>query len=369
VTRNDAPALRRARLSWVSQNFIRNETLVDANACLVAEQNKIPLVQQWGGGEVASADGLRFVVPVRTLHAGPNPKYFGFERGVTYYNLISDQFTGLNAIVIPGTLRDSLYLLAVVLEQQTELHPTEIMTDTGAYTDVVFGLFWLLGYRFCPRIVDMGGARYWRVDPLADYGVLNGVARHRIHTKLIEQQWEDMLRLAGSLKLGTVQAVSIMRTLRIDDRPTKLAQAVAELGRIDKTIHALTFMADEHKRHRILTQLNRGEDRHKLARAVFHGKRGELRQRYREGQEDQLGALGLVVNLIILWNTLYINAAVEQLANEGYPIQPQDVARLSPLVFEHINLLGRYAFSVPDAVAQGHLRPLRNPTDALDDVS
>jgi hypothetical protein len=173
LTRNDVPALRRARLSWVNQNFIRNETLVDANACLVAEQNKIPLVQQWGGGEVASADGLRFVVPVRTLHAGPNPKYFGFERGVTYYNLVSDQFTGLNAIVIPGTLRDSLYLLSVVLEQQTELHPIEIMTDTGAYTDVVFGLFWLLGYRFCPRIADIGGARLladrffrrlWRVE-------------------------------------------------------------------------------------------------------------------------------------------------------------------------------------------------------------
>jgi hypothetical protein len=73
LTRNDIPALRRARLSWVNQNFIRNETLVDANACLVAEQNKIPVVQQWGGGEVASADGLRFVVPVRTLHAGPTP--------------------------------------------------------------------------------------------------------------------------------------------------------------------------------------------------------------------------------------------------------------------------------------------------------
>lgn len=62
------------------------------------------------------------------------------------------------AIVVPGTLRDSLFLLAVVLEQQTELNPTEIMTDTGAYTDVVFGLFWLLGYRFSPRLGDIGGA-------------------------------------------------------------------------------------------------------------------------------------------------------------------------------------------------------------------
>src|ERR1044071_5137660 len=78
---------------------------------LSQSRTKLPWYTKWGGGEVASTDGLRFVVPVRTLHAGPNPKYFGFERGVTYYNLVSDQFTGLNAIVIPGTLRDSLYLL------------------------------------------------------------------------------------------------------------------------------------------------------------------------------------------------------------------------------------------------------------------
>ncbi|MGA2402176.1 MAG: Tn3 family transposase, partial [Syntrophobacteraceae bacterium] len=358
LVRNDIPALRRSRLSWVNQNFIRSETLTEANACLVAAQNSIPLVQTWGGGEVASADGLRFVVPVRTLHAGPNPKYFGYERGVTYYNLVSNQFTGLNAVV-PGTLRDSLFLLAIVLEQQTELDPTEIMTDTGAYTDVVFGLFWLLGYRFSPRIADIGDSRYWRVDPSADYGCLNGVARHRVNTGLIKDNWDDLLRLAGSLSLGVVQATSIMRTLRVGERPTRLAQAVGELGRIDKTIHSLTYIDDESKRRRTLTQLNRQEDRHKLARAVFHGKRGELRQRYREGQEDQLGTLGLVVNIIVLWNTLYIDAALEQLQAEGFPVQPEDVARLSPLVFEHINLLGRYAFSVPEAVLRGELRPLR----------
>lgn len=369
LIRSDVPALRRARLSWVSQNFIRNETLTEANACLVAEQNRIPLVRRWGGGEVASADGLRFVVPVRTLHAGPNPKYFGYEHGATYYNLVSNQFTGLNAIVVPGTLRDSLSLLAVVLEQQTELQPTEIMTDTGAYTDVVFGLFWLLGYRFSPRIADIGGARFWRIDAGADYGVLNSVARHKINPKLVEENWDDALRLAGSLKMGVVQATAVMRTLQISDRPTKLAQAIAELGRIDKTIHALTFIDDENKRRRTLIQLNRHEDRHKLARAVFHGRRGELRQRYREGQEDQLGALGLVVNIIILWNTLYINAALEQLQAEGYAIQPDDVVRLSPLVFEHINVLGRYAFSVPDAVGRGELRPLRGPGDATEDVA
>jgi TnpA family transposase len=369
LVHNDLPALRRSRLSWINQNFVRNETLTEANACLVAAQNSIPLVRAWGGGEVASADGLRFVVPVRTIHAGPNPKYFGYGRGVTYYNLVSDQFTGLNAITVPGTLRDSLVLLAVVLEQQTELHPVEIMTDTGAYTDVVFGLFWLLGFRFSPRIADVGGTRYWRIDSSADYGPLNGVARNKINPNFIAQHWDDLLRLAGSLKLGVVQATSIMRMLQIGDRPTKLAQAVAELGRIDKTIHCLTYIDDESKRRRTLNQLNRGEDRHKLARAVFHGRRGELRQRYREGQEDQLSALGVVVNIIVLWNTLYLDAALEQLRHEGFRINPEDEARLSPLVFDHINLLGRYAFSVPESVGRGELRPLRNPGDPLEEAA
>jgi hypothetical protein len=129
-------------MSWVRQNYFRAETLTQANAQFAAAQNGIDLARRWGGGDVASADGLRFVVPVRTIHAGPNPKYFGSERAVTYYNLVSDQFTGLNAITVPGTLRDSLVLLSVVLEQETELEPTEIMTDTGAYTDVIFGIFW-----------------------------------------------------------------------------------------------------------------------------------------------------------------------------------------------------------------------------------
>ena len=310
---------------------------------------------------MASADGLRFVVPVRTIHFGPNPRYFGQKRGVTYYNLTSDQFTSLGGIVVPGTLGDSLALLSVLLEQETAPQPTEVMTDTGAYTDVMFGIFHLLGFQFSPRLADIGGTRFWRVDPKADYGALDGLARHRVRMPLVEQNWDDLLRLAGSLKLGTVQAAGLIRTLQTNDRPTRLARALEEWGRVVKSLYLLSYIDDEAYRRRILVQLNRGESRHQLARAVFHGKRGELRQRYREGQEDQLGALGLVVNVIVLWNTIYMDAALNQLRAEGFDVRPEDVARLSPLGFEHIDMLGRYAFTLPDAVARGELRPLRNP--------
>ena len=100
-----------------------------------------------------------------------------------------------------------------------------------------------------------------------------------------------------------------------------------------------------------------------MARAGFPGKRGERRQRYREGQDNQLDALGGGVNMIVLWNTSYMQAALDQHRADGHSGRPEDEARLSPLGHEHINLLGRYSFAVTESVARGELRPLRNPAD------
>jgi hypothetical protein len=131
--------------------------------------------------------------------------------------------------------------------------------------------------------------------------------------------------------------------------------------RSPKTLHLLTFIDDPCYRRDILTQLNRGEGRHRLSRKCFHGQRGELRQRYREGQEDQLGALGLVVNALVLWNTRYMDAALNHLRSQGTETKPEDVARLSPLAYKHFNVLGRYHFTVTDSILRGELRPLRVP--------
>ncbi|MGT6272208.1 Tn3 family transposase, partial [Escherichia coli] len=77
--------------------------------------------------------------------------------GITWYNFVSDQYSGFHGIVIPGTLRDSIFVLEGLLEQETGLNPTEIMTDTAGASDLVFGLFWLLGYQFsrhCCKVSD-----------------------------------------------------------------------------------------------------------------------------------------------------------------------------------------------------------------------
>jgi TnpA family transposase len=90
---------------------------------------------------------MRFVTPVKTINAGPNRKYFGSDRGITWYNFISDQFSGFHGIVVPYVERLNL-CSGGLLEQQTGLNPQEIMTDTAGASDLIFGLFWLLGYQF-----------------------------------------------------------------------------------------------------------------------------------------------------------------------------------------------------------------------------
>jgi hypothetical protein len=104
-----------------------------------------------------------------------------------------------------------------------------------------------------------------------------------------------------------------------------------------------------------------------VARAVFHGQRGVLRQRYREGQEEQRGALGLVVKAMVLGKTLDREAALTQVREEGLAVQAADVARFAPVGHQHSNVPGRSSCALSEAGARGQLRPLRNPDEPRED--
>ena len=362
------PALTRNRLGHVDANYLRTETHAAANATLIKAQSEIPIAQIWGGGLLASVDGMRFVVPVRTINAGPNPKYFGRGRGLTWFNAVNDQVAGIGATVVPGTVRDSLYVLDTILNLDGGPRPEMITSDTASYSDMVFGIFSLLGYRFSPRIASLSDQRLWRATmpdtAESDYGPLDDVARNRINLSKIAAHWDDMTRVAASLATGTVRAYDLLRMLSRDGSPSPLGAAIAEYGRMDKTVHLLALIdpIDETYRRTTHTQQTAQESRHRLARAIFHGRRGQIYQRYREGQEDQLGALGLVLNAVVLWNTRYTDAAIDALRAAGNHVEDADVARLSPLGDQHINMLGRYAFTTS---SPNGLRPLRTVPDEL----
>ncbi|WIK11669.1 Tn3 family transposase (plasmid) [Klebsiella pneumoniae] len=338
LIRSNVPALTRHRLNWTKANYLRAETITSANARLVDFQATLPLAQIWvEENGICRWNALCYASQNNQCRTEPQILCITEDH---LYNFVSDQYSGFHGIVIPGTLRDSIFVLEGLLEQETGLNPTEIMTDTAGASELVFGLFWLLGYQFSPRLADAGASVFWRMDHDADYGVLNDIARGQSDPRKIVLQWDEMIRTAGSLKLGKVQVSVLVRSLLKSERPSGLTQAIIEVGRINKTLYLLNYIDDEDYRRRILTQLNRGESRHAVARAICHGQKGEIRKRYTDGQEDQLGTLGLVTNAVVLWNTIYMQAALDHLRAQGETLNDEDIARLSPLCHGHINMLG-----------------------------
>ena len=358
-----SPSLTRGRISHVDQNYLRAENYATANAPLIAAQADIALAQAWGGGLVAAVDGIRFVVPVRSVDTRPNPKYFGRGRGATWLNMINDQAVGLAGQVVSGTPKDTLHLIDLIYRQDGGPRPEVIVTDAGSYSDITFGLLRLLGFEYRPQLADLPDAKLWRVEPAANYGPLNTAARGKIDLTRIARHWPDILRVVASIHTGEVSAHDVIRMLQRDGHPTALGDAFAQYGRIFKTLHVLRVVDDEPYRREIKGVRNLQEGRHGLARHVFHGRKGELRHGYREGMEDQLGALGLVLNCITLWNTVYLDNILDVLRATGYQVLDADIARLSPYMRKHVNVHGHYSFQLPDLA--GGRRALRDP-DARD---
>ncbi|GAA2731470.1 Tn3-like element Tn3 family transposase [Actinocorallia aurantiaca] len=367
IAKNGVEALERSRLSHVYQNYFRPETLSLANAPLVAMQAGVPLAQAWGGGLVAAVDGMRFVVPVPAAFARPNRKYFGSKRGMTWLNAMNDRGMGRGAKVVSGTIRDSLHMVDVIFGLDGGDLPEIVVSDTGSYSDVVFGLLELLGISYRPALADLPDQKGWLINASADYGPLNTFARGKIDLRKVKKNWQDILRVVASIYTGTVRAYDVVTMLQRDGHPTALGEAIASYGRIFKSLHILQFIdVDETYRRDIKGIRNLQENRHSLARKICHGKKGELYHRYERGIENQLGALGLVLNCVTLWTTVYLDAAIRQLKAQGYPVQDEDMARLSPFVHSHLGVHGTYTFALPD-LAPGAIRDLRDPDGAEDD--
>ncbi|MEV6868773.1 Tn3 family transposase [Streptosporangium subroseum] len=195
---------------------------------------------------------------------------------------------------------------------------------------------------------------------------MNELNLRRVNIAAIKRHWSDMLQVAGSLVTNQVRAYDLIRMMMAEGRITSLGRAFAHYGRIFKSMHLLHVAHLEDYRRMMGAQLNVGEGRNGLARAVFFGNLGQLKRGYERGMEDQLGALGLGLNAIVYWNSLYIDAAVKKLAAGGMKISPEIRAHLSPLQWEHINFVGSYPFNRPER--PGRLRDLRDPTNADDDL-
>jgi len=286
------------------------------------------------------------------LHYGQGP-------GVKFYTHLSDQFGPFHTKVIAATANEAPYVLDGLLYHQSSLVINEHYTDTGGFSDHVFAMCRLLGFRFAPRIRDLKEKRLYVLPGMTVPPELALLAAGAINLRVISDHWFELLRLALSIKTGTVTASVILRKLAAYPRQNGLALALRELGKLERTFFTLQWLQDPELRRRSHVGLNKGEQQNALRRAVFFNRLGEIRDRSYENQRHRASGLNLLVAAIILWNTTYLQRAVDHLRIQGHHPASGDLAHLSPLGWEHINLTGDYRWDTSPTLGPDEFRPLR----------
>jgi TnpA family transposase len=155
----------------------------------------------------------------------------------------------------------------------------------------------------------------------------------------------QMVRLAVSLKNRLAPPEVVVERLASAAPADRLAKALTAYGRIVKTIYILRYIQDEKLRRTVQLQLNRGEARHSLARWLFFANRGEFRDGDLNEIMNKTSCLSLLCNAAVVWNTVRMQKIVDQLRNSGQTVRDEDLARVWPLLCEHILPNGNYDFT------------------------
>jgi TnpA family transposase len=258
--------------------------------------------------------------------------------------------------------REALYILDALLHHQTDLTPTEHFTDSAGATYHVFALCRLLGIQFTPRIRDVTQKYLFSAAPVENIdAALKPLYKGAADRPLLEHEWSAVRRFGATIRHGTAPASVLMRKLAAYPKHSQLAQALREMGKLERSIFTLNFMQDAVMQRRALAALNKGEAVHSLADAIRFGQSGELYEAERTAQARRASGLMLLVAVVSAWNTVYLDHGVKALRADGETIPDELLQHVAPLGSRHINFLGRYHFNLDEAFPLNRLRPLRTP--------
>lgn len=357
---------RLGQLAWTADWHIREETYALALRRLVNQQQRERFAAVFGSGTASSSDGQFFQAASFGRDASRLNAHYGQAPGFKIYTHLSDRFSPFYTKLIAATASEALHVLDALLYHQSEVTTRRHHTDGGGDSDHLFALCTMLGFQFAPRIPDLKHRRLYSFGKPSDHPALEPMIAGRINVALIRAHWQDTLRVAASIRTGTVTASLIMRQLASYPRQNGVAAALRELGRLERTLFTLDWIDDPELRREAGQELNKGETRNSLARAVFIHRLGEIRDRTYENQQHRASGLNLLVTVIILWNTRYLERAVAML-RETEAVPDYLLTHLSPLGWEHVNLTGDYIWGAEQRASETSdgLRPLRAPPDTL----
>lgn len=339
-----------AEIALAANKHATGEKVGKASTTVVNGFNRLDITSMWGDGKTVAADGSQVETWENNLLAESHIRYGGY--GGLAYRHISNTYVALFSHFIPCGVWEAVYIIEGLLRNASEIQPDTIHADTQGQSLPVFGLAALLGFDLLPRIRNWHDLIFYRPDPEARYEHIDSLfGDEAIDWRLIETHWTDLLRTAISIRENRISSVTLLRRLGNHSRKNRLYRAFRELGRAVRTITLLRYLSDPDLREQITAITNRNEAFHGFADWLMFG--GKLIPHNDPDYQEKIIKFNeLLANCVIYSTACDITDAANAIAAEGHPVDPDDLATISPYITHTIRRFGNWTLNLtPPAAA------------------
>ncbi|MBT4520665.1 MAG: Tn3 family transposase [Halieaceae bacterium] len=337
----------RDQLSTSTANFVRLETLREANDRLADATAKLPIFRYFDIGEIvhSSSDGQKFETAIPTVNSRHSAKYFGLKKGVVGYTMLASHVP-LSARIIGANEHESHYVFDVLFNNTSDIQPSMHSTDTHGANQVNFALLHFFGYRFAPRYRDfkhkIETGLYGFDNPRSVEGPLKPV--RRVRDDLMITEWPNIEQILLSLAMKSTSQSVIVSKLSTYRRQNRTKQALWEFDRIIQSLYLLDYIDSPILRRNVHRALNRGEAYHRLRRAIAYANGGRFRVRSQNEQEIWNECARLIANAVVHYNAMLLSEMVKIFEKQKDSESLKNLDKISPLAWQHVNFYGRYQF-------------------------
>ncbi|WP_304412561.1 transposase [Micromonospora sp. CNB394] len=326
-----------------------------ASADVINAFTRLDMTRLWGDGSRVGADGTQIDTWSDNLLAETSIRYGGY--GGIAYRLIADNYIALFSHFIPCGVWEAVHLLQGLLDNTSEVQPEIIHTDTQGQSLPVFGLSWALGFELLPRIRNWQDLIFYRPAKTMRYQHIDRLfADDAVDWQLIETHWADIMRVVLSIRAGRISSAALLRRLGNESRRNRIYRAFRELGRAVRTIVLLRYLSEPELREGITRITNRVEAFHGFSKWLMFGG-GVLADNDPEHHEKIVKFNELLANCAIYSTTLDLTATANELSREGWSIDPDDLATVTPYITSTIRRFGDWVLDLnpPAETVDGHL--------------
>ena len=340
------PELLYVRHSFVEKNALREAITRVANATLAVRNPAI-----WGEGTTACAsDSKKFGVWDQNILSEWHVRYGG--RGVCIYWHVENKSVCIYSQLKRCSSSEVSSMIEGVLRHETDMEVKKSYTDSHGQSEVGFAFCYLLGFELLPRLKAIASQKLYLPEAGAgdDYVNLKDVLTRPVNWELVRQQYDEMVKYATALRLGTAEAEAILRRFTRNNLQHPTYQALAELGKAIKTIFLCRYIHSEELRREIHEGLNVVENWNSANDFIFYGKSGEIASNRLEDQELAVLALHLLQLCLVYVNTLLIQRILAE-PDWRHRLTLTDLRALSPLIYAHVNPYGRFELDLSKRLA------------------